>query len=196
MHFLSTLAVAALAATAQAGSHLHQRHAHHYYRRNDNTTASASASSESMTTSTVYATSLITVTSCEPTVTSCPAQSTVVTTTVIPVSTTVCPVSEHATTEGQSTADAVPTAPGTGYSPGPSSTADAVPTAPPLGTGVPSVPHMNRTTTVIIPEESDTTLTYTLGTGESTTVVTTTIRVQSTRTSTLVSFPMCATKTP
>jgi len=47
------------------------------------------------TTSTVYATSTYTVTSCAPTVTNCPAHHTVVVTEVVPVSTTVCAVTEE-----------------------------------------------------------------------------------------------------
>jgi len=47
------------------------------------------------TTSTVYATSTYTVTSCAPTVTYCPGHATVVVTEVIPVSTTVCAVEEE-----------------------------------------------------------------------------------------------------
>lgn len=184
MQLFGALTVAALAATAQAGSHLHQRHAHHYYRRNDNTTAPVS--SEAMTTSTVYATSLITITSCEPTVTSCPGSSTVVSTVVVPVSTTVCPVSEVPPTDSKSVENPVgPSASGSDYGTGAGSTANPVPTAPPMGTGVSPSHYTNQTTTVTIAEEKDTTLTYTLGAGESTTIVTTTIRVQSTRTSTL-----------
>jgi hypothetical protein len=47
------------------------------------------------TTSTVYATSTYTVTSCAPTVTNCPGHATVVVTEVVPVSTTVCAVEEE-----------------------------------------------------------------------------------------------------
>ncbi|KAH8660981.1 hypothetical protein BGZ60DRAFT_530972 [Tricladium varicosporioides] len=51
-----------------------------------------------LTTSTIFTTSVQTVTSCGPTVTNCPAGSTVLTTVTIPLSTTVCPVSSAATT--------------------------------------------------------------------------------------------------
>ncbi|KAK5663183.1 hypothetical protein OQA88_6600 [Cercophora sp. LCS_1] len=44
------------------------------------------------TTSTVYSTTLKTVTSCPPTVPHCPAHSTVITTVIVPISTTVCEV--------------------------------------------------------------------------------------------------------
>ena len=47
------------------------------------------------TTSTVYATSTYTVTSCAPEVTHCPAHATVVVTEVVPVSTTVCAVTDE-----------------------------------------------------------------------------------------------------
>ncbi|KAK0729816.1 hypothetical protein B0H67DRAFT_11313 [Lasiosphaeris hirsuta] len=46
------------------------------------------------TTSTVYSTTVHTITSCPPSVPKCPAASTVVTTVIIPVSTTVCPVTD------------------------------------------------------------------------------------------------------
>ncbi|GLB11976.1 hypothetical protein AtubIFM57258_009253 [Aspergillus tubingensis] len=47
-----------------------------------------------MTTSTVYSTKEVTITSCAPTVTNCPANSVTVVTSTIAVSTTVCPVTE------------------------------------------------------------------------------------------------------
>lgn len=71
-----------------------------------------SAWEEEYTTSTVYATSMVTVTSCAPTVTYCPSSSTVVVTSVIPISTTVCPVT-HTPTHSYSTSHAVPTTPST-----------------------------------------------------------------------------------
>jgi len=46
------------------------------------------------TTSTVYATTVKTITSCAPTVTACPAHSTVLVTETIAISTTVCPITE------------------------------------------------------------------------------------------------------
>ncbi|KAB8230487.1 hypothetical protein ETB97_012521 [Aspergillus alliaceus] len=51
----------------------------------------------SMTTSTVYTTSLVTITSCAPTVTNCPGDSTTVVTSTIAISTTVCPVTPTVT---------------------------------------------------------------------------------------------------
>ena len=56
----------------------------------------AASYNQTLTTSTVYSTNLITITSCAPTVTNCPASSTVVVTSVIAVSTTVCPVTASA----------------------------------------------------------------------------------------------------
>ncbi|PYI02258.1 hypothetical protein BO78DRAFT_400662 [Aspergillus sclerotiicarbonarius CBS 121057] len=57
-----------------------------------------------MTTSTVYATREVTITSCAPTVTNCPTNSVTVITSTIAVSTTVCPVTE--TSSGSSPAKA------------------------------------------------------------------------------------------
>ncbi|KAI1378941.1 hypothetical protein F4677DRAFT_410109 [Hypoxylon crocopeplum] len=74
------------------------------------TSSSAAVSSYSvtsyLTTSTVYATSVQTVTSCGPTVPNCPAGSTVLTTVTVAVSTTICPVTE---TVGVSTPATTPT---------------------------------------------------------------------------------------
>lgn len=54
--------------------------------------ASTPASSPSLVTSTIYTTSVQTITSCASTVTNCPGHSTVLTTITVAVSTTVCPV--------------------------------------------------------------------------------------------------------
>lgn len=54
--------------------------------------ASIPASSPSYTTSTIYTTTVQTITSCGPTVTNCPGHSTVLTTVTVALSTTVCPV--------------------------------------------------------------------------------------------------------
>ncbi|MCJ1280689.1 hypothetical protein MMC26_000006 [Xylographa opegraphella] len=50
------------------------------------------ASAQNYTTSTVYTTQEITVTSCAPTITNCPAESTVLTTITVAAYTTICPV--------------------------------------------------------------------------------------------------------
>ncbi|CAI6083681.1 unnamed protein product [Clonostachys chloroleuca] len=60
------------------------------------TTPSSSAAEEQLTTSTLFSTSIYTVTSCAPTVTDCPADSTVLVTSTVPILTTVCPVSASA----------------------------------------------------------------------------------------------------
>ncbi|VUC25867.1 unnamed protein product [Clonostachys rosea] len=57
------------------------------------TTPSPSGAQDQFTTSTLFSTSIYTVTSCAPTVTDCPADSTVVVTATVPILTTVCPVS-------------------------------------------------------------------------------------------------------
>ncbi|RMJ24633.1 extracellular serine-threonine rich protein, partial [Aspergillus sp. HF37] len=61
------------------------------------TPETTSSSPVLLTTSTVYATKEITITSCAPPVVSCPASSTTVVTTTVPVSTTVGPVTETET---------------------------------------------------------------------------------------------------
>ncbi|PLB53236.1 hypothetical protein P170DRAFT_348433, partial [Aspergillus steynii IBT 23096] len=96
-----------------------------------------------MTTSTVYATSEITITSCAPTVTNCPADSTSVVTKTIPISTTVCPVTE---TGGENGGVPTPTgvSPG-GSSPGPSGPAITSPAV----TGPSPTGDEDITTTVI-----------------------------------------------
>ncbi|KAB8259166.1 hypothetical protein BDV32DRAFT_124631 [Aspergillus pseudonomiae] len=63
----------------------------------DAVTPPAPSTPVKMTTSTVYTTSLITITSCAPTVTNCPGDSTTVVTSTIAVSTTVCPVTSTET---------------------------------------------------------------------------------------------------
>ena len=50
------------------------------------------ASAQNYTTSTVYTTQEITITSCAPTITNCPAESTVLTTVTVAAYTTICPV--------------------------------------------------------------------------------------------------------
>ncbi|KAK1140818.1 hypothetical protein N8T08_009814 [Aspergillus melleus] len=104
-----------------------------------------------MTTSTVYATSEITITSCAPTVTNCPADSTTVVTSTIPVSTTVCPVTE---TEGGENGG-VPTP--TGVSPGGGSTGPSGPAiTSPAVTG-PSPTDDEDVTTTLVTYETVTT---------------------------------------
>ncbi|OBT68303.1 hypothetical protein VE03_02276 [Pseudogymnoascus sp. 23342-1-I1] len=88
--------------------------------------------SDEYTTSTVYATSIVTITKCPQTVTDCPASSTVVVTSVYPVSTTVCPVVPLPTDSG------LPSViPPYGNNNG---TVPAVPTAVPVGPTGPAGP--------------------------------------------------------
>ncbi|KAH8816832.1 adhesin protein Mad1 [Xylogone sp. PMI_703] len=92
------------------------------------------------TTSTIFTTSVHTITSCAPTVTNCPAESVVVTTVVVPVSTTICPV-----TEAQGAATSTPAAPASsspaGSPAGPSSQAGNAATPTTTSTGSePSAP--------------------------------------------------------
>lgn len=158
----SKLSVVFFAALASASNgHFHGRHHHFGRRQYGNETG---ISGPQMTTSTIYETQTFTITSCAPTVTDCPAESTKLVTSVVAVSTTVCPVTEAG-----------------GY---------AVSTPPssivaPISTGVytseatvaPSAPAESVVTKV-----TNTTLTYTLGSGSSTTIVTTTIQHTSTET--------------
>ena len=168
----SKLSVVFFAALASASNnHFHGRHHHFGRRQYGNETG---ISGPQMTISTIYETQTFTITSCAPTVTDCPAESTKVVTSVVAVSTTVCPVTEAG-----------------GY---------AVSTPPssivaPISTGVytseatvaPSAPAESVVTKV-----TNTTLTYTLGSGSSTTIVTTTIQHTSTETITKVNIAASA----
>ncbi|OCK79289.1 hypothetical protein K432DRAFT_383214 [Lepidopterella palustris CBS 459.81] len=58
------------------------------------TPALYTSSEASLITSTIFSTTLITITSCAPIITNCPAHSTVVVTSIIAISTTVCPVTQ------------------------------------------------------------------------------------------------------
>jgi hypothetical protein len=84
-------------------------------------------------TSTVFTTSIQTITSCAPTVPDCPANSVVTTVVTIAVSTTICPVTETLTTiEGVPTSSVQPgNGPSEGPSDGPSAVPSAVPSAGP-----------------------------------------------------------------
>lgn len=150
-----SVAIAALATVASAHSRRHAHMARQYQYGNATTayaypTGATAGSPIDWTTSTIYSTATFTVTSCAPTITQCPAHSTRVVTSVIAVSTTVCPKS-----------DVVPSS-----------------AVNPVGTGVPANPSSVASvdTTPIATRVTNTTLTYTLGTGSSTTVITTTIQ--------------------
>ena len=124
-------------------------------------------SSAASTTLTVFKTVVRTITSCAPTITNCPARSLagggVITDTIV-LTTTVCPVAAAQSISSSILAAAGITSNGA-MTTSPSSTVNI-----PMGTGVAgSVGNGSY-------GSSDTTLTYTLGTGSSTTVVTTTIK--------------------
>ena len=197
---LSLAFVAALATLSQSKSH----YGHHHRRAYGNSTLSAS---ELSTTSTVFSTHTYTTTTCAPTVADCPLRSrTVVSvvTSVVELYTTVCPVT--ATQSSGSFAGGYSASSGSSYGPAPTGSAPASssPTAGgisasssppvygsssvPLSTGSPSSvvsPFSGESSFTTV---SNTTLTYTLGSGSSTTVVTTTIQHTSTETDISVSL--------
>jgi hypothetical protein len=132
----------------------HQHPPHHFHRRGFNETGPS-------TTLTVFATEVHTITSCAVTITDCPnrpeeATSEYVVTETRAITTTVCPVKDASSISSQIASNLPPKPTGTGS--GPAVTSD----------------ESGPTT--------DATLTYTLGTGTSTTVVTTTIKHTSTAT--------------
>ncbi|KAF3351358.1 hypothetical protein VdG2_00865 [Verticillium dahliae VDG2] len=87
--------------------------AHRYGDQHSNTTMIGSlgpvSSSIEMTTQTIYATNVRTITSCKPEVTNCPAGGHYVVTETIAISTTVCPVSEADKTKPTPTPTPTPT---------------------------------------------------------------------------------------
>ncbi len=121
---------------------------------------------EPLVTKVVYSTSVATITDCGETITDCAAGSTVLVTSVIAVSTTVCPASE---------------AEASGYGP-----TDSPSVAVPIGTGVSEASPVPTGDMEYSTEVKDVTLTYTQGSGSSTTVVTTTVRLTQTLTQTRV----------
>jgi hypothetical protein len=164
----SKLSVVFFAALVSASNgHFHGRHHHFGRRQYGNETG---ISGPQMTISTIYETQTFTITSCAPTVTDCPAESTKLVTSIVAVSTTVCPVTE---------------AGGYAASTPPSSI------VAPISTGVyPSEATVAPSTPVesVVTKVTNTTLTYTLGSGSSTTIVTTTIQHTSTETITKVNI--------
>ncbi|KAB8078933.1 hypothetical protein BDV29DRAFT_165557 [Aspergillus leporis] len=173
-----------------------------------------------MTTSTVYTTSLVTITSCAPTVTNCPGDSTTVVTSTIAVSTTVCPVTPTDTpgkpTEApgkSTTSTATPVKP-TGSSPvgGSSGVSSPAPTAttgtltgvPPSGTKGPSSSVPEGSTTTVVTWETLTTCpvttTATSGSVTTTSVYSTVSTVTMTSTATVcnkcTAAPPAGTPTP
>ncbi|KAG4442262.1 hypothetical protein IFR05_002253 [Cadophora sp. M221] len=184
MQFTAVASLGLFAAVASASQHVPQ---HFHQRRQYNASVPS-------TTLTVYATEVYTITSCAATVTDCPAdQSTseqVITSTVAAY-TTVCPVAEASSASkavlssysalASSTAKGPVTTPkGTGYptKPYPTGETETTPSAP-IGTGFTTKGE------VVYPTASGSesvVLTYTLGSGTSTTVVTTTIKHTQTAT--------------
>jgi hypothetical protein len=157
---LSVIFVAALAAAGEAHNH-----------RRQYANETADPASASMTTSTVYSTQEITITSCAPTVTNCPAKSISVLTSVVAVSTTVVPVKATASPSSSVVAAALG---GSSSVPLGTAPAGSSPSASSIEVGGSSAPVTTRV--------SNATLTYTLGLGSSSTVITTTVHRTSTET--------------
>lgn len=169
------MSVAFFAALATAHQHPPQ---HFHQRRQYNTTAPH-------TTLTVFATSVYTITSCAASITDCPARtaeatSEAVVTSVVALTTTVCPVAEAESASSAILASytAGSLTPATGAS-ATSKAAGVVGTPAPMGTGYPQVPQATGTGSG---SPESVVLTYTLGSGISTTVVTTTIKHYQTAT--------------
>jgi len=176
--------VALFTALASATQHTPQ---HFHHRRQLNGT-------EPQTTLTVTATSVHTITSCAATVTNCPAKNQqsagVVVTEVVTIATTVCPVAEagavsskvisSAANQAAVTGGSIVVPTGTATAGANSGAATSNAPAVPLSTGIP-VGNGNVVSVPVNPEQ-DTTITYTLGQGTSTRLVTTTIKKSSTAT--------------
>ena len=163
MQFLA-LSVAFFAALATAEHH-GPRHFHH--RRHMNTTVA-----DTHTTLTVFQTQVYTITSCAPTITNCPARSSAgngVITDTIAITTTVCPI-----TAAESVKSSILSAIGGSSTSVASAASSAIATFPiHLSTGVAGPVGSSASGGSPV---TDTTLTYTLGSGSSTTVITTTIK--------------------
>ncbi|KAK3354804.1 hypothetical protein B0H65DRAFT_438104 [Neurospora tetraspora] len=116
------------------------------------------------TTSTIYATTTSTITSCAPTVTDCPGKIGQVTTIVVPVGVTVCPI-----TEAFPPATSVPAAPSAGAPGAPGAPAVSAPAVPSGGAGVPvpsgsapgapGAPEVDTTSTISVTSVNFTTVT-------------------------------------
>jgi hypothetical protein len=176
----SKLSVVFFAALASASNgHFHGRHHHFGRRQYGNETG---IPGPRMTVSTIYETQTFTVTSCAPTVTDCPAESTKLVTSIVAVSTTVCPVTEaggYAASTPPSSIVAPVSTGGYAASTPPSSI------VAPISTGVYSSGSPVATSAPaesVVTKITNATLTYTLGYGSSTTIVTTTIQQTETET--------------
>ncbi|KAK0116885.1 hypothetical protein ONS96_012731 [Cadophora gregata f. sp. sojae] len=163
MQFTTVASLGLFAALASASQHVPE---HFYQRRQYNTSVPS-------TTLTVYATQVYTITSCAATVTNCPAGQVI--TSTVAAYTTVCPVAQ---------ASSASAAVLSSYSALASNTAKG-PVSTPKGTGYPTNPYPTTKGEVVYPTASGSesvVLTYTLGSGTSTTVVTTTIKHTQTAT--------------
>jgi len=169
MQFTTALSMGFFAALASAHAY-HPQHFHH--RRHVNGTGISGGPSTALT---VFVTNTHTFTSCAPTVTNCPAAiktgGVVVVTETVPITTTICPVSDAESVSSAIQSSYV--ASGLNSAKGDvTTTAAFVPviTGAPLGTGSGASPTGGDS------GDEDVVLTYTLGAGTSTTVVTTTIK--------------------
>lgn len=177
----TTLSLAFLAASAAAhadGLHKHQHLHPRFYNATSlaPSSASSSAAGGELTTLTIFTTTVHTVTSCAASITNCPARASgssgeIVVTDTIALTTTVCPVSEA---ESISSALASHAATATNTAAGVTATTPSVP----LGTGASSGGYPTGGAS----PSGSVVLTYTLGAGTSTTVITTTVLQYSTQT--------------
>jgi hypothetical protein len=202
MHMFSKAAVVAVAALATVGeARLHHRHEARSAVR-ANTTAPV------MTTSTIYSSKIVTVTSCASSVKDCPSKSTVLSTSIIAVGTTVCPVDSHPKpSEGPKVVPSALSETGSKPTPSvvpeqkqpegkkpeekqpegkkplpskPTSVSPAITETPMALVSQIAAANSSMESVARTASEGDLTLTYTLGSGSSTSVVTTTITKKST----------------
>ena len=170
-------------------------HPHHFHFRRDNITVPGEPQ---QTTLTVITTEVSTITSCAPIVTNCPAdesdiatlpeseKTTMTVTNTVALTTTVCPVADASSISSSILSEASTVAPSAIVPSGITAPPMPKPTAPPYGTNItspvavssesPEQPSdgvsLSTTTTDIV---SDTTLTYTQGTGTDAVIKTTTL---------------------
>jgi hypothetical protein len=176
-------ATAALTTLTEA-SQWHYRGAGHHHRR-DNMTGSG------LTTAVVYTYETHTITSCAPTVSSCPARSTILVTSTIAAYTTICPIAEASSyglpSGAAPTASPAPASSSANMAEAATSSSSApywsVPYSVPYsipGTGSPPMRTPQAAAPSAAGYSSNIVLTYTLGSGSSSTVVTTTVAMTAT----------------
>ena len=176
----SKLSVVFAALTSASNGHFHGHHHHFGRRQYGNETG---ISGPRMTISTIYETQTFTITSCAPTVTNCPAESTKLVTSIVAVSTTVCPVTEAEGYAASTPPSSIVAPISTGVYSAVSTPSSSI--VAPISTGVYSSEAPVATSAPaesVVTKITNTTLTYTLGSGSSTTIVTTTIQHTSTET--------------